>query len=40
MKHIKLFEQFLNEMEIGKTLFSRDPDQKVGKNRELIKNTL
>ena len=24
MKHIKLFEQFLNEMEIGNALFSKD----------------
>jgi len=25
MKHIKLFEQFINEMKIGKTLFSKSP---------------
>ena len=23
MKHIKLYEQFINEMKIGKTLFSK-----------------
>ncbi len=28
MKHVKLFKQFINEMKIGKTLFSRNAYQK------------
>jgi len=34
MKHIKLFEQFINEMEIGKTLFSKSPTGMGMRNAE------
>ena len=36
MKHIKLFEQFINEMKIGKTLFSK-PHPKILKNYPYFK---